>query len=174
MLGASVLLFSYFSRIFWTVLCCAVWLPVNLTLTRVTWEGHPQLENASIRFVYRQLCGAFSWMMIDVRGSRPLWEVPFPAQVALHGIEEQIDWFIVSKINKQRFSLASASGLDFRSLPWLPALNFLTNRLWLRTCKPNKHLPPKVGFDRCFITAIENKLRHGCWTLGLLSVKHMF
>ena len=88
---------------------------------------------------------------------------------------QKADWVIHDEqTNKQHFSLASASVFDSRFLCWSSALTSFRDRFWPGTCKPTKPFPPKVGFDWCFIITIENKLGHGCWTLGLLCVRYMF
>lgn len=47
---------------------------VNLTPARVIWEEKPQLKNASISLLCRQVCEGF-FLMIDRGGPSSLWAV---------------------------------------------------------------------------------------------------
>lgn len=56
--------------------CCSS--SAHLTQARATWEGECQLRKCPHQRVYRQALGAHSWLMIDVRGSGPLWTLRNP------------------------------------------------------------------------------------------------
>ena len=56
---------------------CPGWVLSTWHKARHAWEvGNLNSENTSVRLAYRQVCGAFFWLMIDVGGSIPVWIVP--------------------------------------------------------------------------------------------------
>ena len=57
--------------LFWSTLCRLA----SRRKHQLNWN-----ENSSIRLVWKQVSGAFSLAVINVRGPRPLWEVPLPRQ----------------------------------------------------------------------------------------------
>lgn len=61
--------------------------PVDLTKTRVFWEGKPQLWTYLHQIVFRQVCSAFSWIMTYV-GGPSLGRCCRPGQVVLSCIRK--------------------------------------------------------------------------------------
>jgi hypothetical protein len=53
-----------------------VWHSVNLTQVRVTWKERTSAEKIhGIRLACMKARGTFSWLMIDMGGTRSLWVV---------------------------------------------------------------------------------------------------
>lgn len=66
--------------------CCpSVYCAASLTQTKVM-GGGTLTENASIKLTWRQDCGIFSGLMIDVGGCQPIVSGAIPRQVVLHSL----------------------------------------------------------------------------------------
>ena len=63
-----------------------------LTQAKVIWEEGTSIEKiASPGYACEQVCGVFSWLMIDVGGPSLLWVVPTLGLVVLSALSKQAE-----------------------------------------------------------------------------------
>lgn len=132
--------------------------PVDLTKTRVFWEGKPRLWTYLHQIVFQQVCSTFSWIMTYV-GGPSLGRCCRPGQVVLSCIRK------LNMPQEIAFLHASVSGV-FEFFPWLSSgmgcslkagswhKFFLTKFLWITATETLMKAGKKGHLLSCFASCL--------------------
>lgn len=124
-----------------------------------SWHNLSHLERnltsgiASMRQVCGHVCGAFFWLVIDLKGpNSPRVMPPWEVDPELH---KKASWASYKRwASKQLCSMVSASVAVFGFQ--VPALTSLDDALWCGSITNKPFLSPKLVLGQFFITANQN------------------